>query len=147
MNEMWAEMSDKQREEYKDYFIAYHNGVAKTGITGKRIKPLTVLPKSVISGFQKALLTQVLFSQWSIRQLLAFANVPLPTELPGTAARFFYHLRRQLKSQQNEGICGSTEQSEVLLDVLNVMLTLKLAPEAVNKSGCKVGFEVGIGLC
>ena len=88
MNEMWAEMSDKQREEYKDYFIAYHNGVAKTGITGKRIKPLTVLPKSVISGFQKALLTQVLFSQWSIRQLLAFANVPLPTELPGTAARF-----------------------------------------------------------
>ena len=56
---MWAEMSDKQREEYKDYFIAYHNGVAKTGITGKRIKPLTVLPKNVISGFQKALLTQV----------------------------------------------------------------------------------------
>ena len=91
MNEMWAEMSDKQREEYKDYFIAYHNGVAKTGITGKRIKPLTVLPKNVISGFQKALLTQVLFSQWSIRQLLLFTNVPLPTELPGTAARFFYH--------------------------------------------------------
>ena len=60
MNEMWAEMSDKQREEYKDYFIAYHNGVAKTGITGKRIKPLTVLPKNVISGFQKALLTQVM---------------------------------------------------------------------------------------
>ena len=57
---MWAEMSDKQREEYKDYFIAYHNGVAKTGITGKRIKPLTVLPKNVISGFQKALLTQVM---------------------------------------------------------------------------------------
>ena len=53
-------MSDKQREEYKDYFIAYHNGVAKTGITGKRIKPLTVLPKNVISGFQKALLTQVM---------------------------------------------------------------------------------------
>ena len=94
---MWAEMSDKQREEYKDYFIAYHNGVAKTGITGKRIKPLTVLPKSVISGFQKALLTQVLFSQWSIRQLLAFANVPLPTELPGTAARIFLPLRETIE--------------------------------------------------
>ena len=52
-----------------------------------------------------------------------------------------------MKSQQNEGICGSTEQSEVLLDVLSVLLTLQLAPEAVNKSGCKAGFEVGIGLC
>ena len=27
------------------------------------------------------------------------------------------------------------------------MLTLQLAPEAVRKSGCKAGFEVGIGLC
>ena len=52
-----------------------------------------------------------------------------------------------MKSQQNEGICGSTERSEALLDVLSVMLTLRLAPEAVNKSGCKAGFEVGIGLC
>ena len=52
-----------------------------------------------------------------------------------------------MKSQQNEGICGSTERSEVLLDVLSVMLTLQLAPEAVNKSGYKAGFEVGIGLC
>ena len=54
---------------------------------------------------------------------------------------------RELKSQQNEGICGSTERSEVLLDVLSVMLTLQLAPEAINKSGCKAGFEVGIRLC
>ena len=52
-----------------------------------------------------------------------------------------------MKSQQNEGICDSTERSEVLRDVLSVLLTLRLAPEAVNKSGCKVGFEVGIGLC
>jgi len=59
MNEMWSEMSDGQREEYKEYFIAYHNGVAKTGITGKRIKPLTVLPKNVINGFDKAMLTKV----------------------------------------------------------------------------------------
>ena len=60
MNEMWSEMSDLQRNEYKEYFIAYHNGVAKTGITGKRIKPLSVLPKNVISGFEKALLTKVI---------------------------------------------------------------------------------------
>ena len=52
-----------------------------------------------------------------------------------------------MKSQQNEGICGSTERSEVLLDVRSVMLTLRLALEAVKKSGCKVGFEVGTGLC
>ena len=48
-----------------------------------------------------------------------------------------------MKSQPNGGICGSTERSEVLLDVLSV----QLAPEAVNKSGSKAGFEVGIGLC
>ena len=52
-----------------------------------------------------------------------------------------------MKSQQNEGICGSTERSEVLLDVPSVMLTLRLEPEAVNKSGCNAEFEVGIGLC
>ena len=52
-----------------------------------------------------------------------------------------------MKSQQNEGICGSNEGSEVLLGGLSVMLTLQLAPEDVNKSGCKAGFEVGIGLC
>ena len=52
-----------------------------------------------------------------------------------------------MESQQNEGICECTERSEVLLDVLSVMLTLRLASEAVNKSGCMAGFEVGIGLC
>ena len=35
----------------------------------------------------------------------------------------------------------------MLLDVPSVILTLLLAPEAVNKSGCKAGFEVGLGLC
>ena len=52
-----------------------------------------------------------------------------------------------MKSQQNEGICGSTERSEVLLDVLSVMLTLRLVSEAVNKLGSKAAFEVGTGLC
>ena len=59
MNEMWSEMSESCREEYRDYFIAYHNGVAKTGITGKRIKPVTVLPRNVIKGFENALLVKV----------------------------------------------------------------------------------------
>ena len=66
--------------------------------------------------------------------------------LPNYPARLpnFFITEGELRSQQNEGICGSTERSEVLLDVLSVMLTLQLAPEAVNKSGCKAGFEVGI---
>ena len=56
---MWSEMSEFQREEYKDYFISYHNGVAKTGVTGKLIKPLTVLPDCVVAGFDKAIMTRV----------------------------------------------------------------------------------------
>ena len=59
MNEMWAEMDEFQREEYKDYFITYHNGVAKTGVTGKRIKPVTILPDNFIKGFEKAIMTKV----------------------------------------------------------------------------------------
>ena len=61
MNEMWSEMSELQREEYKDYFITYHNGVAKTGVTGKAAaaKPYTVLPEGVINGFEKAIRTKV----------------------------------------------------------------------------------------
>ena len=86
-------------------------------------------------------------TQVCVNKSIQTKNVPLPTELPGTAARFFYHWGRQLKSRQNEGICGSTERSGVLIDVLSVMLTLRLAPKAVNKSGCKAGFSVGIGLC
>ena len=35
----------------------------------------------------------------------------------------------------------------MLLDVLSVMLTLQLDPEAVNQSDSKAGFEVGVGLC
>ena len=33
--------------------------------------------------------------------LLIFPNVPLPTELPGTAARFFYHWGRQYFLSEN----------------------------------------------
>ncbi len=67
MNEMWSEMSDFQREEYKDYFLSYHNGVAKTGVTGRRgggagggaHKPHQVLPAEIMSGFDRAVMTKV----------------------------------------------------------------------------------------
>ena len=29
MNQMWAEMTDRAREEYRQYFIAYHDSVAR----------------------------------------------------------------------------------------------------------------------
>jgi hypothetical protein len=61
MNEMWSEMSEYQREEYKDYFITYHNGVSKTGVTGRRIKPISYIPENIIRGFEKAIMTKVKF--------------------------------------------------------------------------------------
>merc|ERR1712012_1118772 len=59
MNEMWAEMSEEAREEYKEFFIAYHDSIARSGFTGYRRKPISVLPPSVMEGFQTALLTKV----------------------------------------------------------------------------------------
>ena len=29
MNEMWSEMNPEARDEYKQYFLAYHDSVAK----------------------------------------------------------------------------------------------------------------------
>jgi hypothetical protein len=52
-------MTDDNREEYKQYFLAYHDTVAKSGFTGHRIKPLSVLPASLLSGFELALLAKV----------------------------------------------------------------------------------------
>ena len=74
MNEMWSEMSEQAREEYKDYFIRYHNDVARTGVTGKRLKPLAVLPESVITGFEKALLTKVILFRFFTIILPAFIH-------------------------------------------------------------------------
>jgi len=59
MNEMWAEMSDESREEYKQYFLTYHDSVARSGFTGHRIKPPVNLPDSLLQGFEKALLAKV----------------------------------------------------------------------------------------
>ena len=71
---MWSEMTDHAREEYKDYFIRYHNSVAKTGITGKRIKPATVLPQNVVSVFEKAILTKVMISAKKVSNVIKFRN-------------------------------------------------------------------------
>ena len=76
MNEMWSEMTDHAREEYKDYFIRYHNSVAKTGITGKRIKPATVLPQNVVSVFEKAILTKVIISAEKVENVIKSINIP-----------------------------------------------------------------------
>jgi len=59
MNEMWSEMTDNSREEYKTFFLKYHDTVAKSGFTGSRIKPLATLPDSLLQGFENALLSKV----------------------------------------------------------------------------------------
>ena len=76
---MWSEMTDHAREEYKDYFIRYHNSVAKTGITGKRIKPATVLPQNVVSVFEKAILTKVMISAKKVSHVIKFRNLSICT--------------------------------------------------------------------
>ena len=60
--------------------------------------------------------------------------------LPNYPARlhdiFITEVRETIgESAKRRHLCGRTERSEVLLDVLSVMLTLQVAPEAVNKSG------------
>lgn len=90
MNEMWSEMTDLAREEYKDYFIRYHNSVAKTGITGKRIKPATVLPQSVVSGFEKAILTKVPDESYLLLpNLRQHIKMSILSWLPGMVSQFW----------------------------------------------------------
>jgi len=59
MNRMWADMTEEGREEYKQYFVAYHDNVARSGFTGYRLKPVSALPPFFIRGFQEALLTKM----------------------------------------------------------------------------------------
>ena len=75
MNLMWSEMTDAAREEYKAFFLAYHDTVSETepvqyitpvlfqvaasGFTGRRIKPLSVLPPALLRGFETAVLAKV----------------------------------------------------------------------------------------
>ena len=59
MNLMWSEMTDAAREEYKAFFLAYHDTVAASGFTGRRIKPLSVLPPALLRGFETVVLAKV----------------------------------------------------------------------------------------
>ena len=66
MNLMWGEMTDINREEYKQFFLAYHDTVAKSGFTGHRIKPVSVLPQSLLAGFEVAVLSKVAQNNYRI---------------------------------------------------------------------------------
>ena len=59
MNHMWGDMTDDNREEYKQFFVHYHDTVARSGFTGQRNKPISALPLSFISGFEHALLAKM----------------------------------------------------------------------------------------
>ena len=72
MNLMWGEMTDINREEYKQFFLAYHDTVAKSGFTGHRIKPVSVLPQSLLAGFEVAVLSKV--AQHNYRIMPTFSS-------------------------------------------------------------------------
>ena len=72
MNLMWSEMTDASREEYKQFFLAYHDTVAKSGFTGHRIKPISVLPPSLLAGFEVAVLSKV--AQHNYRIMPTFSS-------------------------------------------------------------------------
>lgn len=59
INFMWAEMSEEYRQEYKKCFLAYHDNVSRSGVTGRRAKPLSNLPMALLSAFEDALLAKV----------------------------------------------------------------------------------------
>lgn len=59
MNQMWGEMSAQCREEYRQFFLSYHDRVARSGFTGQRVKPLLEIPDSLLRGFEEALLAKV----------------------------------------------------------------------------------------
>ena len=56
---MRSELSERSRQEYRQFFVAYHDRVAQSGFTGRRVKPLSVLPASLLRGFEEALLARV----------------------------------------------------------------------------------------
>jgi len=88
MNEMWSEMSEHARDEYKDFFIAYHDSIARSGFTGYRRKPLSVLPPSVMEGFQTALLTKVPAKKYLLMPtLISRIKMVFLNNLPGSWAQ------------------------------------------------------------
>ena len=72
-------MTDAAREEYKAFFLAYHDTVAASGFTGRRIKPLSVLPPALLRGFETAVLAKVESAGVNIRDYIMktyFGKVP-----------------------------------------------------------------------
>jgi len=98
MNLMWGEMTDINREEYKQFFLAYHDTVAKSGFTGHRIKPLSVLPQSLLKGFELAVLSKVAQHQYRIMPTLT-SNIKMTIMdlLPSSLVQSFI-MRRYTKS-------------------------------------------------
>ena len=98
MNAMWGEMSERCREEYKQFFLAYHNRVSQSGFTGRRQKPLSVLPPNLLRGFEEALLAKVPDSSYllmpNMRQQLKMSLIGM---MPKVWAQRLLH-RRYSKS-------------------------------------------------
>jgi len=94
MNAMWGEMSERSREEYRSYFLAYHDKVGRSGFTGRRVKPLALLPPALMEGFQEALLAKVPSPSYlvvpTLRQRVRMAVVAM---LPAAWARAVLHSR------------------------------------------------------
>jgi len=94
MNLMWGDMTNDNREEYKHYFLQYHDTVARSGFTGHRLKPLSVLPSSLIRGFEIALLAKVpdkmyrLMPTWRTRIEMIFLRF-----MPESLAQNIMHKR------------------------------------------------------
>lgn len=96
MNQMWADMTDMVREEYRQYFIAYHDNVARMGFTGSRVKPLLRLPASLMKGFEQALLTKVPEKQYLLMPtLLSRIKMVLLSCLPSALAQHLLAARYQ----------------------------------------------------
>ena len=98
MNAMWGEMSERCREEYKQFFLAYHNRVSQSGFTGRRLKLLSVLPPNLLRGFEEALLAKVPDSSYllmpNMRQRMKMSLLGM---LPNLWAQRLLH-RRYIKS-------------------------------------------------
>ena len=94
MNLMWGEMTDINREEYKQFFLAYHDTVARSGFTGHRIKPLSVLPQSLLRGFELAVLSKVAQNNYRIMPTVASNIKMIIMDLLPSSLVQFYIMRR-----------------------------------------------------
>jgi len=98
MNLMWSEMTDTAREEYKAFFLAYHDTVAASGFTGRRIKPLSVLPPALLRGFETAVLAKVPQTNYTVMPSLVSSVRLAVMDLVPKSWIQSYILRRYSKS-------------------------------------------------